>query len=60
MSEVINKIEVPEDGFEVHISKMNNGRYVVQILDTDVNQYFPTGKSFVEYEDALKYAKTLV
>jgi len=59
-SNIILNIQDIENGFEVHVIKMNNGTFNVKIYDTDVNKYFECGKIFKLEKQAVDYAKTLV
>ena len=55
---IIKKFYNKENGFEVHVAKINKG-FSVAIYDTDANEFFSGIKIYKNEKAALKKAKEI-
>jgi hypothetical protein len=53
-------LENPDDGLAVRIFENQRGQWVVQLIDTDADQIFPTMKLFQTEALALAYAQSII
>jgi hypothetical protein len=52
--------EKPDEGIAVRVFENQRGQWVVQIIDTDADQIFPTMKLFQTEALALAYAHSII
>jgi|DEB3_MinimDraft_2_1074329.scaffolds.fasta_scaffold07936_3 hypothetical protein len=53
-------LEKPDEGIAVRVFENQRGQWVVQLIDTDADQIFPTMKLFQTEALALAYAQSIV
>lgn len=53
-------LEKPDDGIAVRVFENQRGQWVVQLIDTDADQIFPTMKLFQTEALALAYAHSII
>jgi hypothetical protein len=53
-------LEKPDDGLAVRVFENQRGQWVVQLIDTDADEIFPTMKLFQTEALALAYAHSII
>lgn len=53
-------LEKPDEGIAVRVFENYRGQWVVQLIDTDADQIFPTMKLFQTEALALAYAHSII
>lgn len=53
-------LENPDEGIAVRVFENHRGQWVVQLIDTDADQIFPTMKLFQTEALALAYAQSII
>jgi hypothetical protein len=53
-------LEKPDEGIAVRVFENHRGQWVVQLIDTDADQIFPTMKLFQTEALAIAYAQSII